>query len=178
MQHNGIFKRKHQRSGGKQVCTYQFTVPEIKIAFVLLYWLVLAIMLWTSVSRRTGHSDAHNSHIRSYADCMAGGDRKDHDCHMLRRSWGWIKSCGRSNLPNVDCIFEFCKPPFCDTIPDCAQLEKLHGRVALNEPHIIIICDVIAGLKVILARSRKVLTTINATILLYIQPTPYVIAVK
>ena len=85
MQHNGIFKRKHQRSGGKQVCTYQFTVPEIKIAFVLLYWLVLAIMLWTSVSRRTGHSDAHNSHIRSYADCMAGGDRKDHDCHMLRQ---------------------------------------------------------------------------------------------
>lgn len=82
LQHHGIFKKKHQRE--KQVHTCQFTVPEVKIAFVLFYWLILTILLWANFSRSTARSNIFNDHLRSYADCIAGGSRKHHDCRSLR----------------------------------------------------------------------------------------------
>ena len=80
----GIFKTKHQGSVGKQVCTCQFTVPEVKISFVLFYWVIHSVLLWTGVSVRTGRNDIFDYHLRSYTDCMAGGYRRDHDCNSLR----------------------------------------------------------------------------------------------
>ena len=41
-------------------------------------------MIWTTASIRNGRDDTFAYTLRSYADCMAGGDRKDHDCHNLR----------------------------------------------------------------------------------------------
>ena len=84
MQSRGIFKRKRQDSGSKQVCTCQFTVPEIKITFVLFYWIVHTVLVWTSLSVRSGRNDIFDYHLRSYTDCMAGGNRRDHDCNSLR----------------------------------------------------------------------------------------------
>ena len=85
LQHHGIFKRRRRRdSTYKQIRTCQFTVPEVKIIFVLLYWLLLTILIWTSLSIRIGRGDTFDQHLRSYTDCMAGGDRKDHDCRSLR----------------------------------------------------------------------------------------------
>ena len=75
---------KHRNSVGKQVCTCQFTVPEIKITFVLFYWVVHTVLLWTSLSVRAGRNDIFDYHLRSYTDCMAGGNRRDHDCNSLR----------------------------------------------------------------------------------------------
>ena len=83
-QSHGIFKRKHQASGSKQVCTCQFTVPEIKITFVLFYWVIYTVLLWTSASVRSGRNDIFSNQLRSYTDCMAGGHRRDHDCNSLR----------------------------------------------------------------------------------------------
>ena len=68
----------------KQVRICQFTVPEVKIGFVLFYWLVISILIWTSLSIRYSRDDTFAYTLRSYADCMAGGYRKDHDCHKLR----------------------------------------------------------------------------------------------
>ena len=79
-----IFKTRHRDFIGKQVCTYQFTVPELKISFVLFYWVVHAVLLWTSISIRAGRNDTFDYHLRSYTDCMAGGSRRDHDCNSLR----------------------------------------------------------------------------------------------
>ena len=56
----------------------------MKIGFVLLYWLVLTILIWTSASIRNGRDNTFARTLKSYTDCMAGGDRKDHDCHELR----------------------------------------------------------------------------------------------
>ena len=84
MQHHGIFKRKQRSSVDKQTRTCQFTVPEVKICFVLLYWLMLTIMIWTSLSIRIGRVDTADELLRSYTNCMAGGDRKGHNCHSLR----------------------------------------------------------------------------------------------
>ena len=83
-QHQGIFKKKHQKSTGKQVCTCQFTVPEVKIVFILIYYLISNISLSTSYSITDGRADSFDSILRSYTDCMAGGSRKNHDCHMQR----------------------------------------------------------------------------------------------
>ena len=83
-QSHGIFKTKHQGSVGKQVCTCQFTVPEVKITFVLFYWVIHSVLVWTSLSVRTGRNDIFHYHLRSYTDCMAGGYRRDHDCNSLR----------------------------------------------------------------------------------------------
>ena len=83
-QSHGIFKTKRRDSAGKQVCTCQFTVPEIKITFVLFYWLIHTVVLWTSISVRSGRNDTFDYYLRSYADCMAGGNRRDHDCNSLR----------------------------------------------------------------------------------------------
>ena len=80
----GIIKTKHQDSVGKQVCTFRFTVPEIKITFVLFYWAMHNILLRTSRSVRGGRNDLFDYHLRSYTDCMAGGNRRDHDCNSLR----------------------------------------------------------------------------------------------
>ena len=41
-------------------------------------------MIWTTASIRNGRDNTFASTLRSYTDCMAGGDRKDHDCHKLR----------------------------------------------------------------------------------------------
>ena len=76
--------RKNKGSVGKRVCTYQFTVPEVKIGFVLLYWLAITILIWTNLSIRNGRVDTFAQTLRRYIDCMAGGDRKDHDCRTLR----------------------------------------------------------------------------------------------
>ena len=83
-QSHGIFKTKRRDSIGKQVCTCQFTVPEVKIGFVLFYWVIYTVPLWTIVSVRVGSDDTFDYHLRSYADCMAGGNRRDHDCNSLR----------------------------------------------------------------------------------------------
>ena len=64
--------------------TCQFSVPEVKIGFVLFYWLILTILIWTTASIRNGRDDTFAYNLRAYADCMAGGNRKDHDCHKLR----------------------------------------------------------------------------------------------
>ena len=85
MQNHGIFKRKHQGTIGKRVCTCQFTVPEVKFVFVICYWLVHSIVIVTASSIRDGRLDIFYYHLRNYADCMAGGNRKDHDCHRLRQ---------------------------------------------------------------------------------------------
>ena len=77
----GIFKRKYgDGSTNKPVCTCQFTVPELKVIIVLVYFLFLTIILWTNLS--TG--DGFDNDLRRFADCMAGGNRKDHDCQELR----------------------------------------------------------------------------------------------
>ena len=84
IQTHGIFKREHQKSACKQVCTCQFTIPELKIAFVLLYWLMLIILIRGAFSIKDGRNDIFDYHLRNYVDCMAGGIRKDHDCQKLR----------------------------------------------------------------------------------------------
>ena len=85
MQHQGIFRKKQTGYFGKQVCTCQFTVPEVKISFVLFYWLFIAILLWTSTSIRDSRADIFDSNLRRFADCMAGGNRKGHNCFELRQ---------------------------------------------------------------------------------------------
>ena len=84
MQNYGIFQMKHRGSLGKQVCTCQFTIPEVKIVFVIFYWLVQSVLFWTLSSIRAGRVDITDNHLTSYANCMAGGSRKDHDCDKLR----------------------------------------------------------------------------------------------
>ena len=84
IQTHGIFKRKRQISAGKQTHTCQFTIPELKIVFVLLYWLILTVLIWGAFSIRDGRDDIFDYHLRNYVDCMAGGIRKDHDCRELR----------------------------------------------------------------------------------------------
>ena len=68
----------------KRACTYHFTIPEIKIAFVLFYWLVSSVVVWTGASIRIRRDDTFHDNIRRYADCMAGGNQKYNDCHELR----------------------------------------------------------------------------------------------
>ena len=41
-------------------------------------------MVWTSISVRDSNYDTFDYHLRSYTDCMAGGNRRDHDCNILR----------------------------------------------------------------------------------------------
>ena len=81
-QSHGIFKRKHRDFVGKQVCTCQFTVPEVKISFMLFYWVICVALIWTR--RVSNYDDIFDYHLRSYTDCMAGGYRRDHDCNTLR----------------------------------------------------------------------------------------------
>ena len=59
-------------------------MSEGKIVFVLSYWIVHALVMWTASSIRTGRSDIFDHYLRSYAACMSGGNRKHHDCHSLR----------------------------------------------------------------------------------------------
>ena len=68
----------------KRACTYHFTIPEIKIIFVLFYWLVSSVVIWTGASVRISRDDIFHDNIRRYADCMAGGNQKYSDCHELR----------------------------------------------------------------------------------------------
>ena len=41
-------------------------------------------MLFTSFSIKASRSEIFDYYLRRYADCMAGGNRKQHDCHNLR----------------------------------------------------------------------------------------------
>ena len=41
-------------------------------------------MVYTASSIRDGRGDIFDHHLRSYMDCMAGGNRENHDCHSLR----------------------------------------------------------------------------------------------
>ena len=41
-------------------------------------------MLYTASSVRDGRDDSTMRHLISYIDCMAGGNRRDHDCNSLR----------------------------------------------------------------------------------------------
>lgn len=68
----------------KQAWTCQFTVPEIKIIFVLLYWLITNVVICTNYSIRASRDDTFHDNIRRYADCMAGGIHNYDDCHELR----------------------------------------------------------------------------------------------
>ena len=61
-------------------------MPEVKIIFVLLYWLILTILIWGTISIRDGRDDTFNYHLENYIDCMAGGSRKHQDCQELRMS--------------------------------------------------------------------------------------------
>ena len=56
----------------------------MKIVFVLLYWLFCTILVWTNFSISDGRDDIIKKIFQSYVGCMAGGNRKDHDCHELR----------------------------------------------------------------------------------------------
>ena len=62
---------EHRESVGKQVCTCQFTVSEVKIVFVLFYWLLCTILVNTNVSIRDGRAD-NNNILQHYTDCMHG----------------------------------------------------------------------------------------------------------
>ena len=75
---------KQRTTTVKQICICQFTVPELKIIFVVFYWLVLSAMIWTGAGIKAGRKDAFDFYLRNYADCMAGGNRNGHDCHKLR----------------------------------------------------------------------------------------------
>ena len=46
----------------------------------MLFYFLLLITLY--ILSRTG--DGFYEILRKYADCMAGGPRKEHDCHELR----------------------------------------------------------------------------------------------
>ena len=41
-------------------------------------------MLYTALSVRAGRDDIIVRHLISYFGCMAGGNRRDHDCNSLR----------------------------------------------------------------------------------------------
>ena len=41
-------------------------------------------MLYTTLSIRAGRSDVIMHYLISYTDCMAGGNRRDHDCNSLK----------------------------------------------------------------------------------------------
>ena len=41
-------------------------------------------MFWTAASISAGRTDIFDYHLRNYTDCMAGGNRKDHDCYRFR----------------------------------------------------------------------------------------------
>ena len=56
----------------------------MKIVFVIFYWLVQSVIFWTISSIRAGRADIVDNQLRNFADCMAGGNRKDHDCRQLR----------------------------------------------------------------------------------------------
>lgn len=56
----------------------------MKITFVLFYWVIHGVLVWTSFSVTTGRNDIFDYHLRSYTDCMVGGYRRDHDCNSLR----------------------------------------------------------------------------------------------
>ena len=53
---------------------------------MLLYWVVHSILVWTGFSIRSGRADIFDYYLRSYTDCMAGGNRRDYDCQSLRAS--------------------------------------------------------------------------------------------
>ena len=46
--------------------------------------MLSAILALTSYSIYTGRSDVMHSIMESYVNCMVGGNREGHDCHMLR----------------------------------------------------------------------------------------------
>ena len=56
----------------------------MKIVFLLLYWLFCTVLVWTNFSISDGRDNIIRKIFQSYVDCMAGGNRKDHDCHELR----------------------------------------------------------------------------------------------
>ena len=41
-------------------------------------------MVFTAISRRAGRDDTFDYYLRSYVDCMAGGNRRDHDCQEIK----------------------------------------------------------------------------------------------
>ena len=66
---------------------------------MLFYFLLLTIILWTSLSS-TG--DTFNADLRRFADCMAGGNRKGHDCRELREV---LESNATSILEVISLLF-------------------------------------------------------------------------
>lgn len=84
IQNYKVFKERHRQSVGKVVCPCKFTVPELKIIFVLFYILAESTSIWIFMSISAGTFDTFYQMLRSYADCMVGGNRKYHDCHMLK----------------------------------------------------------------------------------------------
>lgn len=89
MQNRRVFKERHQESVRKVACLCKFTVPELKIIIVLFYVLADSTLLWTSISISAGIFDTFDHMVRSYADCMVGGNRKHHDCHLLRSDFDY-----------------------------------------------------------------------------------------
>ena len=57
-------------------------MPELKVVIVLSYSLLFTIILWTSFNSAGKRFDEN---LRRFTDCMAGGTRKEHDCHELRK---------------------------------------------------------------------------------------------
>ena len=66
---------------------------------MLFYWLVHAVLVYTAISIRAGRDDTFDYYLRRFTDCMAGGNRRDHDCNSLRMDLE-----AESN-PVVDVIF-------------------------------------------------------------------------
>ena len=59
-------------------------MPELKIVFVVFYWLLIYMLLWTVSSVKAGRVNAFDDRLKGYTECMAGGTRKDYNCDSLR----------------------------------------------------------------------------------------------
>ena len=74
-------------------------MPEVKIVFVLVYWLFCVVLVWTNFSVSDARADIAENSFQNYAGCMAGGSRKNHSCHMLRLQLEDI------SIPELDALY-------------------------------------------------------------------------
>ena len=89
---------------------------------MLFYFLLLTIILWASLSS-TG--DRFHEGLRRFTDCMAGGNRKDHDCHELRED---LESNAISELEVISLLF-LAFPNFA-SLPFVIQFQTIKRSIA------------------------------------------------
>ena len=84
----------------------------------MFYWVVRVVVFYITASIRAGRDEIFDHHLRSFTNCMAGGNLRDHDCHSLRLD---VES---ETNPAVDvfsiisrAILNFASL-FCDTVPN------------------------------------------------------------